>query len=353
MAGIKKELAEKVLFIGIEYNPPVGGVAAVEYVYAQYIHPFKFISTVVPEGQARKLWRAIAGYAEFVFRLITDRKIMIVHVHGASYASFWRKRMFIYTAKWLGKKVVYHIHGGDFISFSLKHRHIVEQTIKKSDIVITLSEKLRKEYKDRFGNIELRVIKNVIEQPKINPMPHGRFTLVFLGKICGTKGIFELLEALAENKEKYKGHLLLRFGGNDETERACQYIKDNGIEDIAHFEGWVSGEKKAELFNSADALILPSWVEALPICILEAMSYSLPVIATRVGGIPDIVKNEQNGLLIEPHNKKQMIDAIDALLNNHQLCEEMGQKASATAEEYLPSRVFGKLEEVYNKLITK
>ena len=116
---------------------------------------------------------------------------------------------------------------------------------------------------------------------------------------------------------------------------------------------YVSFEKlgnKQILLNIADAYILPSYNAGLPISVLEAMSYSLPIISTRVGGIPEIVKDGINGLLINPGDKKAIYDSIVSLMNNKELRENMGKQSKDIVKEHLPIYVESQLKQLYNSL---
>ena len=106
------------------------------------------------------------------------------------------------------------------------------------------------------------------------------------------------------------------IGGNGEIQRLKELINKHNIEDIVEFLGWISSMEKAIILNSTDVYILPSYNEGLPISILESMSYGKAIISTNVGGIPEIVRNKENGLLINPGELKQMEQAIDFFLEN-------------------------------------
>ena len=95
-----------------------------------------------------------------------------------------------------------------------------------------------------------------------------------------------------------------------ETERLLTYLADHKLETLVQFEGWVSGEKKHELLSSSDVYILPSYHEGLPISILEAMNYQLPVIATPVGGTAEAVQEGINGFLVTPGDKDALYDRL-------------------------------------------
>ena len=149
----------------------------------------------------------------------------------------------------------------------------------------------------------------------------------------------------------YEGKLQLIFGGDGEVEKAKEYIKQNKLDNIAFYQGWVSGKNKIELLNRADAYVLPSYNEGLPVSILESMSYHLPIISTNVGGIPEIVKDGVNGFIIEPGNKKGLKEAIDHLLFNRKLREKMGVASADMVKDHLPDSVKKQLENLYLKLL--
>ena len=89
------------------------------------------------------------------------------------------------------------------------------------------------------------------------------------------------------------------------------------------YRGFCEGEMKSEAYNDADIFCLPSWNEAFPLTILETMSAGLPIVATRVGGIPDAVEGAQGGRLVDPQDSKQLVSALRELIANPGLREEM------------------------------
>ena len=113
--------------------------------------------------------------------------------------------------------------------------------------------------------------------------------------------------------------------------------------------GWVGGDKKINLLNWADVFILPSFNEGLPISILEAMSYGLPIISTPVGGIPEVVKD--NGTLVTPGNDGEICSAMKKYVDNHELLMKEGEMSLKIVETYLPEYVMMQLENIYIKLL--
>ena len=345
--------ANQVLTIGIEYKIVHGGVAAVENVYSTFYHPFNHVSTVVDYGKTKKLWTFFKALFAFLYWMVFRKEIKIIHVHGASNASFWRKTIFIRIAKVFKKNTVFHCHGGKFNKFTSNHYKAVSKTLSKCDCIIALSESWKRWFEEEFHHPNVVVIKNVIQMPEIKKksVDDRIFRLLFLGRLGVNKGIYDLLDVIISNKNEYNGRVQLLLGGDGDIEEVNQIITNEKLEDIVKYEGWVSGEKKVELLNMADAYILPSYNEGLPISVLEAMSYELPIISTRVGGIPEIVENGVNGYIMEPGDKEAIKNAIDRLMNDGYLRKRMGQKSSIKVKAHLPKHVEKQLKELYDQLL--
>lgn len=343
--------ARNVLTIGIDNHVVHGGVAAVENVYSTFYKPFNHVATVVDYGAMRKLLTFFKAYAEFWCWMLFHSEIQIVHVHGASYASFWRKRIFINLAKRFGKKVVFHCHGSEFQRFTSQHTNAVVKTLNKCDCIIALSDSWKEWFEQTIHHKNVVVIKNVIAPPHIHKVAHDRFTLLFLGRLGYRKGIYDLLDVLIAHKNEFQGKLELFFGGDGDVEQVKEIIYKNGLEEIAQYQGWVDGDKKESLLNMADAYILPSYNEGLPISVLEAMSYGLPIISTKVGGIPEIIADGVNGYLITPGGKDAIYASIKKLLDNPELAKQMGAKSLEIVKEHLPAYVEKQLHDLYESLV--
>lgn len=344
------DIDRHILFVGPGMN---GGISAVLNVYRTMFSPFKFVKTQTDGGKVRKGLAAIAGYALALLRLTFDRDIRIVHIHSASNASFWRKSLIIRMAKATGRKVILHNHGGGFRTFYKSAPEKIKAVLDKCDVVIGLSAQWVQFFKE-IGCREVLAVNNVIDTPEIRPSndSDGKFHIVFLGKIFDQKGIYDLLDALRTNRERFAGRLTLHVGGNGEVDKFRSLIADPALADMVTYEGWVDGEKKAVLFNRMDALILPSYVEGVPICLLEAMSYGKPVITTPVGGIPSIVTDGHNGLFIAPGDKGAIASAITRLMDSPELASAMGRNGTEIAKDYLAPEVAKKLRSLYAKLLT-
>jgi glycosyltransferase involved in cell wall biosynthesis len=353
------DISSKILTIGTDYQNHRGGVGAVIEVYSQYYEVFKFIPTHKTGSSISKSFVFLVSLFKLTGKLIADRKIKIIHIHGASYGSFYRKFVVFLVSKYIfGKKVIYHMHGGGFQIFFNKSNFISKRLIKflfaKSDTVICLSQSWIKYYGENFKTKVLVELPNIIDYPVRRPVPSNGdlISFLFLGLVCKEKGIFDLVDVIARNKDKYRSRMKLLIGGNGEVKRLQDLIKENKIEDIVDFLGWITSEKKANVLNDSNIYILPSYHEGLPISILESMSYGKPVISTKVGGIPEIVRDKENGILIEPGNLAQIEKALDYFLEKPELIEKYGAVSEQIVQKYLPHSVLNELKMIYKSLLS-
>jgi glycosyltransferase involved in cell wall biosynthesis len=197
------------------------------------------------------------------------------------------------------------------------------------------------------------ILPNIIDYPEQEPTSEKTSitTFLFFGLVCKDKGIFDLVDVIGKNKDKYRNRLKLKIGGNGEIQHLKYLIQKYNIEDIVEFIGWVVAEEKKKVLNNADVFILPSYNEGVPISILEAMSYGKSIIATNVGGIPEIVEKNRNGLLIEPGKHEQIEQAINTLLEHPELIKEFGKNSEQMVQKHLPHSVMEELTDNYNSIL--
>lgn len=344
--------SDNILTIGCDYQQPKGGVAQVMSNYNNYLFPqFKCVVNSGGNSKLAKLFKAVFGWIEMLVRLTFDRHIKIVHIHTASYNSFKRSAWFVKTARLFGKRIILHIHGGGFKEYYATNPEWITSVLDQCNCIITLSYS----WKAYFSSITkcpmIEVVENIISPPEILPRTdkQGKTHFLFLGLITQQKGIFDLLDVLAEHKDQLKDKIVLHIGGNGEVDKLNRLISDNRLEDFVKYEGWASGAKKTALFNLADAFILPSYTEGLPVSILEAMSYGLTILATPVGGIPEVV-DHRIGYLFEPGNTSEIFNSITAYLNNPSCNKEY---ITDFAKQFLPDAVSKSLNKIYNCLLSK
>ncbi|MBP5387236.1 MAG: glycosyltransferase family 4 protein [Prevotella sp.] len=351
---IPKQISHKVLSMGPDCVAPKGGIGMVLNTYSGIYEEFKFISTHREGNVLTKIWVFTKAICLLIPHLC-GKEVEVVHIHGASKGSFVRKSILIMLSKAFGKKVIYHIHGGGFKDFTYRHRKCVPYILHKCDMIIALSDYWKSFFADEMHCCRVEIVPNIMEYPKENhhERDKGVFTLLFLGKICKEKGIFDLIEVISEHIDELEGKIKLFIAGIGETDRLQDVIHHLKLDETIKYMGWVSGPDKIELLNKSDAFVLPSYYEGVPISLLEAFSYHLPVISTNVGGIPEILTDGVNGIMVAPGDHEGLYQAIARLASSVQLREQMGKEAYKRCVPHLPENVETRLVGIYKQVFNQ
>ena len=351
---IDRFICDRILTVGCEFTPPRGGVAQILDTYDHDVYEvFNVCVNSKDGGLFQKLFILISSFCRFVFKLFSDKRISIIHIHTASYNSFWRSTFFVKASKLFNKRVILHIHGGDFKSFYMKAPEKVIRVLSMCDVLIVLTESWKMFFQSIpfYGKIE--VVRNPVPLANAHLSYHGDGLVhfLYLGLLAKEKGIFDLLEVIASSKEKYEGKLVLHVGGNGDVEKLIRMIDAEGLNKIVRYEGWVSGDHKRELLEKCDFTILPSYAEGLPVCLIEAISYGHYVIASSVGGIPELVTPELGALMI-PGDKDRLSHLIDSSLEDVDIIRLKRGERRKAAEVYGTESVAKTLTDLYLKLMS-
>lgn len=354
---LKQDTSRHVLFLGVSMKTK-GGMTAVLVSYNKYIENMHFIPTWKLGNKLIKSLYAFQAIVRTLWSCIWNRHLKIVHIHGAANASFYRCKIFIKLAKKAGKNVILHEHAADFVEFynNNNNKQDIVDTINLCDCLIVLSNS----WKDFFISIgipndKIQVLNNIVSPPILNKVikMDQRLHLMYMGEISNRKGAFDLLKAISDNRDYFQDKLLLRMGGNEVDGDIKGYIREHGLGDFVSYEGWIAGQKKIDCLNWEDVYILPSYNEGLPIAILEAMAYAHPVISTPVGGIPEVVKNGQNGMLVKPGDTQNIAEAIKYYIENLDSIRKQGEQAYQIAQDFFPEKVFRDLARIYDSFINE
>jgi glycosyltransferase involved in cell wall biosynthesis len=162
---------------------------------------------------------------------------------------------------------------------------------------------------------------------------HARTTfgkhIVFVGRLDAVKGVPLLLEAVAALHDRHPDLRLSIVGDGPHREQLEQYAKRLGVDEIVGFLGYRSQDAVAELLAEADMLVLPSFAEGVPVVLMEAMAARLPVIASQVAGVGELVEDGVSGHLIPAGDMQSLIARMDHLLSHPEVCARMGEAGRA------------------------
>jgi glycosyltransferase involved in cell wall biosynthesis len=259
----------------------------------------------------------------------------------------------------LHKQIIYHHHGAEFIQFfqvesGLLKKKLIRWVLRRPSIIIALSDEWKENFKKIDPNLPVQVLANAIALPSLASQPHihgnNPVKILFMGRIGERKGIHDLISA-AEMLAKAGINFQLILGGDGNLEFWQGECAKKNLKDKVVFKGWVFGSRKESLYREADIFVLPSYNEGLPMSVLEAMSYGLPVVATSVGGIPQAVKDGVNGYLVEPGEVKILTEKIGVLIKDDSLRMRFGMNSRRLAEKtFNIETATKKLADIYRKL---
>jgi glycosyltransferase involved in cell wall biosynthesis len=309
------------------------------------------------EGHALPLQGWVMGgvFLRLVARLLLGR-VALVHLHSASRGSFWRKSLLSWLADTFGVPYVYHLHSGEFPAFYERQprlvRKWVRRILRRAACVVVLTEGWRTALAAIEPGAKIEVVGNPVLVPK--SLPAVRFSdrrVLFLGRFDEKKGIFDLARAVPNVLEVLPDTVLV-LAGDGRQEEVRKLVRELGVEKQVRLPGWLDGEAKEAALAAASVLVLPSYHEGLPVSLLEAMAAGVPVVATRVGGIPELLREGECGVLVEPGDVVALATALVEVLKRKELRERLREKAFARVREaYSEEVVFGKLDELYRGLL--
>ena len=352
-----------ILMLGEALGRP-GGVVTVEkatLASAPDRLSFHHIATLPTDGrlgQLKKLLTLLQAITALIFRLAACH-VDVVHIHVSMGASIPRKCLLARIVFLFGKPVVMHTHGGAFAeqypAMPGALKSFIRNTFQRCDIVITLAESWRRFYVDTLGIDPARalILKNPIRLPDALPTTPSRppFNLLYLGMLAEAKGAFDLIDAMAALDQTDRDNLHLTMAGHGNIDQVRSRIKALDLESCITVRGWVNADERDALLAKSQIFVLPSHFEGLPMALLEAMSFRIAPIATPVGGIPDVLDDGRNGLLVPVGDPAALAAAIKRLAMDEALRRQLGEQARASVEPYAADAYAETLVDIYQRLL--
>jgi len=256
-----------------------------------------------------------------LFATILFRHVALVHINTSlNPRAYWRDVAYLFIAKLLRARVVYQVHGGklphEFFADRKLATKFLRWTLRLPDLVLLLAQVELDAYRIFVPEQNLVRLPNGIDTRPYSRIPTVRtraeypLRLVYIGRLDREKGLYETLQGLRLACELGVDARLIVAGRGPEEGRLRRYAQALGIAARAAFIGPVFGDEKVKLLATADMMILPSYAEGLPYALLEAMAAGIPVIATPVGAIPDVVTHGTHGHLVPPRDGRAIAQAL-------------------------------------------
>lgn len=278
-------------------------------------------------------------------RMVRRTRARLVHLHTCSGFSFYRSVVDMMIVRRMGCRTILHIHGASFDEFFTHSgrvaRWLISRSLSFADVVVSLSESWRTTLRQMAPHARVAVIENAVEMtdPAAAVTPRGddkRCHFVVLARMDDWKGIDDALAAAALLNDR---HILFRMtlagpaGSAGDAETLTQKIKTLDLTDCAQYVGPVRGGAKTELLHSCDVFLQPSHHEGMPISVLEACAYGLPVVATAVGAVPEVIERNVQGILVPAKAPEALADAMTKMVRDRELRSAMGVAARRLARE--------------------
>jgi len=333
-----------------------GGMASVIKAYRDHglfdRWPVLLLPTFVEGNKIKSAFVAVRSLLRYVALLMTAQ-VAVTHAHVAQHTSFLRKAVFVLISLLFHKPVIFHLHGSTFDNYYEKDcgkwlRQMIRFLLDRSSYVVVLSSYWRDWISQVTCNEHIERLYNPVEIPEYSLVePSEKFKVLFLGRLGERKGTYDLLKAVAALQGRYTA-LQVLCGGDGELDAARKLAESLGIMSQDKLLGWVRGQDKEQLLSEAAVFVLPSYHEGLPMAILEAMAHGIPVISTRVGGIPEAIEDGKEGILIVPGDVVALTAGIERLLKDPVLRIRMGKAAhDKAARLFAIDKVLAQLDALY------
>ncbi len=366
---VQRAVCPKVLVLGPARNAVSGVSEHLNQLFgsrlSERIHLIHF--QVGSEGRAesrtRRLWRLLSSPLWLAWWLV-HKRIAAVHINTSiNHRAFWRDLGYLFVAKALRKKVVYQVHGGvlpmEIGSRSALLRYAFSACLRLPDAIVVLTAEEESQYRATAGDTRVFRIPNAVDlvpYADFGPREYGQGTirLAYIGRLAADKGIYETVEALAILVRRGTA-VPLRLdiaGTGPEESHLRERVAEYGIGGYVRFLGAVFGEEKRRFWREADLFVFPTrHDEGLPYAVLESLAAGIPLVTTRVGGIPDAVSEGIHGVFLDAVSPASVADAIAALVADRERLRVMSAACRRrAAEQYGIARLEHQFTELYTEI---
>jgi len=314
----------------------------------------------------KNIWRLVNDYFKFSIKLIRHQYDIIQINPSLNHKSILRDGLFLLIAKIFNKKVIVFFHGwnNDFERIlENKYLWVFKLFYFRSNAIIVLAN----EFKNillRWGySKEIFLETNFIEDNLLNKFnencirkrinkKNNNLIILFLARVEKDKGIYEAIDSYELLKKRFMDLKMVIAGDGCELANVKKYILRKELEGIKSV-GYVTGEKKKNILMNSDFYIFPtSHGEGMPISVLEAMAFGLPIVTRSVGGLKDFFKNGKMGFITQSKTPKIFTNFIQKLILDEDLRYKIGlYNYKYSRKHFLSSEAAKRLEDVWRSVL--
>ena len=298
-------------------------------------------------------------FVPYIGRLYRQRPFHILRVHSLRFtglAAIWARQLYR-----LPVPIVIHHHHLDIDRWT---RLVDKRAAQRGDLIITGSHFAQEQVGARL-NISSEKVKvvyyGVSQQYQPSPSRQKskqalglteKTVLLHVGSLIPRKNLLSLLETFANIQANHPQTVLILVGRGPQEAILRRKIKELGLEQVVKLAGFVPEEQKLMYYQAADLLVSTSLMEGFGLAIAEAMACGVPVVATQVGSIPEVVCDGETGFLVPVNDEKALYQAVERLLEDGQLAHKMGQVGQRRVEALFRWEIAGQqMFELYRELL--
>jgi len=346
----------------LQFGPSLsvkGGVTSVAQLILDYLPPYVSLEHIptMEEGSTIAKYSTFARAVQILRRSLESLDPTIVHIHMASRGSALRKLILAEMVARAGRPLILHAHGSEFDGFHRKLpaavRRNVNRSLQRANVFLTLSSQWRDFYVNEceLSPSQVVVLPNPVKLPVDVPDRSGRRQAVqflHLGRLGDRKGGYDLVNAFAGLPEGLRNRARLVMAGDGDVEGMRKLAAPLGDRAVVH--AWIERAERDRLLAQSDVFALPSRAEGVPMALLEAMANGLPSITTPVGGIPDVFRDGQEGVLVTPGNIDQIRAAMVHMITRDDARLAAGRAARERARQFDVHMYARRLADIYQRI---
>lgn len=286
----------------------------------------------------------------------------LVHIHTAVRGSIYRKSLCVLVAALAGQPVVLQLHAGagDIDAFAARldpvRRALFGAAMRRADVVISVSRAGARRIEENFGVEGVLVVPNPAPAvPRANGSANGNARhpqALFLGGFANpAKGGDVLLRALPEILEAHPD-LRVTLAGSETppAELTALQRRHPGL----RWAGWLDQRAAREQLSQCDVFVMPSISEGMPVALLEAMAYARAIVTTPVGGIPDVVSDDAEAILVPTNDAAALSQGVLRAIADDELRGRLGRAAKTRLEEaFNREEIFDRIAAIYDELLAR
>lgn len=293
-----------------------------------------------------------------ISKLVKYYKVSIIHAHGSTMSFLGYLSNKLYN---LNCKIISHIHGCDkWLDHENKYKKVDRVVRNKYDLNIYCSKIVKDYYQNnaRYINksnttllensVSIDEDSDYLTKEEFNLT--DKFILGYIGRLSEEKGIIDLINAANKIKSELKNIVILIVGDGFLFKKATNLVQKLDLEENFRFLGFQSSVNK--FYSLIDILILPSRSEGLPMTILEGMANKKSIVAMNVGGVSEVIKNKETGILIEEGRVDKLLKESLLLKENSELLKNLGDRAyNFVSKNYSINNQIEKLNIIYRNVM--